>query len=68
MCPGTPIARSFGDNSGDLFRDRAVILGTVPEVWGQLAQHKQDVLRRELQLPMQYWPILWKFGGKELLT
>ena len=35
----TPIARSFGDKSVPLWGlgDRAVILGTVPEVWGQLA-------------------------------
>ena len=26
-----------------------------------------SMLRRELQLPMLYWPILWKFGSKELI-
>ena len=34
-----------------------------------LNQHKpcRSVrVARELQLPMLYWPILWKFGGKEL--
>ena len=34
-----------------------------------LNQHKpcrRVRVARELQLPMLYWPILWKFGGKEL--
>ena len=34
-----------------------------------LNQHKpcrRVLVARELQLPMLYWPILWKFGGKEL--
>ena len=34
-----------------------------------LNQHKpcrRVRVARELQLPMLYWPILWKFEGKEL--
>ena len=31
-----------------------------------LNQHKPCRRVRVAQLPMQYWPILWKFGGKEL--
>ena len=32
----------------------------------QTVQEARVRVARELQLPMLYWPILWKFGGKEL--